>query len=73
MADKSKKKSTEKNIKKQTKLEVIAKLNEALKEYKIPGSEKKLTKEIEKAGKSIAEVILKNKKETAPSSEKKIA
>jgi hypothetical protein len=73
MAEKTKKKSSPKNIKKQIKTEVIAKLTEALKEYKTPETDKKLIKEIEKTSKSIAQLVLKGKKETASVSEKKIA
>ena len=73
MAKQVKKKSNQKEVKKQIKAEIIAKLTDALKEYKTPKSDKKLTKEINTAGKSITPVVLKSKKNEATTSEKKTA
>jgi len=68
-----KKKSSQKDVKKQIRAEIIVKLTDALKEYKTPKFDKKLTKKIKKAGKSITPVILKSKKNVASFSEKKTA
>jgi hypothetical protein len=73
MAKLAKKKLSQKGTKKQIKAEIIVKLTDALKEYKTPKSEKKLTKKIKKAGKSITPVVLKSKKDSATISEKKTA
>ena len=57
-----KSKKSQKDQKKQVKREIIGKLTEALKDYKTPKSEKKLTQKIRKAGKSITPVVIKSKR-----------
>jgi hypothetical protein len=73
MAKLSKNKELLKKDRKEIKAAVIAKLTEALKEYKTPHFDKKLTKKIMKAGKSISAVLLKGKKEAADFVSKKSA
>jgi hypothetical protein len=73
MAKKTTKKSSRKLVKKQIKAEIIVKLTDALKDYKTPKSDKILAKKIKRAGKSIAPVVLKSKKDVTRIAEKKTA
>jgi hypothetical protein len=73
MAKPSKNNGAHKDSLKEVKAEIIGKLTDALKEYKTPKSDKKLTKKIKKASKSITPLILKFKKEAAKFPGKKSA
>ena len=73
MAKQSKTKISTKIGKKTVKAEIIGKLEDALKEYNVPGFEKKLSRKIKKASKSITLIVLKSKKKAAQFPEKKSA